>query len=115
MRRTATLLAVAGLTLAGCANPLTTEHTVVYKVTTNTRAHVAFLSLQGSSSIETAKAWTKSVTIKGLGGVSLTVNSIDISNQKAALSCEILIDGKSVVQQEGSGRGAIANCNATIS
>lgn len=88
-------------------------HTVQYRVTTNTAATVHYWSPDGSSQTDVAADWSKDVTSTGFTAASLTVSASDFQNKGAAVSCEIIIDGKSVAKQTGSGALASANCMAS--
>lgn len=91
------------------------KHAIQYKVTTNGAATVHYWTPDGSSQADVAAEWSKDVTSTGFTSALVTVTSSDYQNKDAAVSCEILIDGKSVAKHTGSGTAATASCTATAS
>lgn len=89
------------------------QHTIQYKVTTNGAATVNYWAPGGSSQTDITAPWSKDVTSTGFTAVSLTVTASDYQNKGAAVSCEILVDGKSVAKNTGNGALATASCNGT--
>ena len=87
------------------------QHKVVYKVTTDGPATVNYGSTSGNSS-EDIKAgnWSKTETITGLDGMSVSVTATGESSTK--VSCTLTVDGKVKAQKSGSGVGASADCAA---
>lgn len=86
------------------------QHKVVYKVTTNGKANITYGASSGTSTEDITKDWTKTQTITGWDGVSLTVTG-DMDGA-TKVSCEILVDGKSEATNSGSGDMASASCDA---
>lgn len=91
------------------------KHAIQYKVTTTGAATVHYWTPDGSSQADVAAEWSKDVSSTGFTSALLTVASSDYQNKGASVSCEILIDGKSVAKHTGSGIGASASCTATAS
>ncbi|GAB3270188.1 hypothetical protein GCM10027449_05010 [Sinomonas notoginsengisoli] len=91
------------------------KHTIQYKVASNGAASVHYWTPGGSSQTDIAADWSKDVTSTGFTSALLTVTSSDFQNKAAAVSCEIVIDGKSVAKNTGSGAAASASCSATAS
>jgi hypothetical protein len=89
---------------------LNAEHTVEYRVTTDGPANVNYWNGGGSSSKDIKKNWKKSFTTTDWGMLRVTVNA-DFMREKAAVGCEILLDGKSVSKNSGKGQGAMATCS----
>ena len=89
------------------------QHTIQYKVTTNGAATVSYWSPSGMSQAPVTSAWSKDVSSTGFSAATLSVTSSDFQDKGASVSCEIIIDGKSVATNTGSGAGAMASCNAT--
>jgi hypothetical protein len=88
----------------------TAKHTIQYKVTTNGAATVTYWAPGGSSQADVTAPWSKDVTSTGFTSASLMVTASDYQNKSAAVSCEILIDGKSVAKNTGNGSMASASC-----
>jgi hypothetical protein len=86
------------------------EHTVEYVVTTTGPASVHYWTGSGSSTEKVTTDWKKTITSKDLNITSLSVSG-DFSDASAAVSCEILIDGKSAGKNVGNGAGANASCS----
>lgn len=89
------------------------QHAVQYKVTTSGAATVHYWSPEGSSQTDVTASWTKDVTSTGFTAASVSVMASDFQDKSASVSCEIVIDGKSVAKQTGSGAGASASCAGT--
>lgn len=90
------------------------EHTVQYKVTTGGPAKVSYVDANGSSNEEITAAWTKEFTDPGyvFGSVSVTADGTD---KAAQVTCEIIIDGKSVSKKSATGAYAAAYCSGNLS
>ncbi|ASN52802.1 DUF4190 domain-containing protein [Sinomonas sp. R1AF57] len=89
------------------------KHTIEYKVTTNAPATVHYWAPDGTGQTDVSADWTKDISSTGFTSALVSVNSSDYKNTAAAVSCEIIIDGKSVAKNTGSGASASASCNAT--
>jgi predicted PurR-regulated permease PerM len=89
------------------------KHTIQYKVTANAPATVHYWAPDGSSQTDVSADWSKDVTSTGFTSAFVTVTASDYQNKSSAVSCEILIDGKSVAKNTGSGALASASCNGT--
>lgn len=110
-------LVVAGMVTAGVSaaaksidESINAEHTVEYVVTTSGPATVSYWTPGGSSQEDITADWKKSITSKEFNITSLTVSG-SYSDKAGAVSCEILIDGKSAGKNTGSGAGAHALCS----
>jgi hypothetical protein len=91
------------------------EHTVEYRVTTNAPAKVGYRDASGTFDEQVTAPWTKTFTDTGSyvsGRVSVTVP--DYENKDASVSCEVLIDGKTVSRKTDTGRGAYASCSGSL-
>ncbi|MCZ2403658.1 hypothetical protein IV498_10800 [Paenarthrobacter sp. Z7-10] len=89
------------------------EHKIDYVVTTTGPAHVSYWTGGGTSTEDVKADWKKTVTAKGFDISSLTVTG-DYS-KASKVSCEILVDGKSVSKNSGSGTAANALCSGSTS
>ena len=88
--------------------------TIEFKVTTQGKANVAYGTTGGISQLEITKNWSKKVeSDQAFDAVNLTVTNASL--KKNNVTCEVLIDGKSVRKNSGSGLAAAASCTATIS
>jgi hypothetical protein len=112
-------LVVAGMMTAAVSagvkavdDSLNAEHTVEYIVTTSGPASVSYWTAGGTSTEDITAEWKKSITSKDFNFTSLTVIG-DYSNKAGAVTCEILIDGKSAGQNTGNGAGAHASCSGS--
>jgi hypothetical protein len=88
------------------------EHTVEYVITTSGPATVSYWTGSGSSTEKVTTDWKKSITSKDLNITSLSVIG-DFSEATAAVSCEIIVDGKSAGKNVGNGAGANASCSGS--
>ena len=88
------------------------EHTVEYVITTSGPATVSYWTGSGSSTEKVTADWKKSITSKDLNITSLSVIG-DFSEATAAVSCEIIVDGKSAGKNVGNGAGANASCSGS--
>lgn len=89
------------------------KHTVQYKVTANGAATVHYWTPEGTSQTDVASDWSKDLATTGITSALVTVTASDYQNKSAAVSCEIIIDGKSVAKNTGSGSLATASCTGT--
>lgn len=112
-------LIVAGIMTAAVAagvkavdESINAEHTVEYVVTTTGPASISYWTGGGSSTEDVTAGWKKTITSKDINITSLTVTG-DYSDKTAAVSCEILVDGKSTAKNTGSGAGAHASCSGS--
>jgi hypothetical protein len=110
-------LIVAGLVTAGVSaaaksidESINAEHTVEYVVTTSGPAHISYWTPGGTSTEDITAEWKKSITSKEFNITSLTVTG-SYTDASAAVTCEILIDGKSAGKNTGNGTGAHASCS----
>lgn len=112
-------LIVAGLMTAAISagvdaidESINAEHTIEYVVTTTGPAGVSYWTGGGSSTEDITADWKKSITSTEINITSLTVHG-DFSDASASVSCEILVDGKSIAKNTGSGAGALASCSGS--
>lgn len=110
---------VAGMVTAGVSaaaksidESINAEHTVDYIVTTSGPASISYWTPGGSSTEDVTTEWKKSITSKEFSFTSLSVSG-SYSDAAAAVSCEILIDGKSAGKNTGNGKGARASCSGS--
>jgi hypothetical protein len=105
-------LAVVGAAVNSADQALNSEHKVEYMVTTKGKAAVNYWSGGGTSTENVTANWKKELTVKNSDLLSLVVTG-DFANTRAAVSCEILFDGKSIAKNTGSGQGAMASCSGS--
>lgn len=112
-------LVVAGIMTAAIAtaakavdDSINAEHTVEYVITTSGPANVSYWTGSGSSTEKVTADWKKSITSKDLNITSLSVIG-DFTDATAAVSCEIIVDGKSAGKNVGNGAGANASCSGS--
>ncbi|WP_285249284.1 DUF4190 domain-containing protein [Pseudarthrobacter sp. efr-133-R2A-89] len=110
-------LITAGMVTAGISaaaksidEKVNAEHTVEYVVTTSGPAHISYWSPGGTSTEDIKADWKKSITSTDFNITSISVTG-SYSDASGAVSCEILIDGKSAGKNTGSGSGAHASCS----
>lgn len=106
------MTAAIGAAAKAVDESINAEHTVEYVVTTTGPASVSYWTGNGSSTEKVAADWKKTITSKDLNITSLSVIG-DFSDATAAVSCEILIDGKSAGKNVGNGAGANASCSGS--
>lgn len=104
------MTAALGAAVKSVDDSINAEHTVEYVVTTSGPATVSYWTPGGTSQEDITANWKKSITSKEFNITSLSVIG-NYSDPKAAVSCEILIDGKSAGKNTGSGTGAHALCS----
>lgn len=104
------MTAAVGAAVKSVDDSLNAEHTVEYVVTTAGPATVSYWTPGGTSQEDIKADWKKSITSKEFNITSLTVIG-SFSDATAAVSCEILIDGKSAGKNTGKGAGATASCS----
>lgn len=115
-----TLLILAGIVIAviavvanSASDTLNEEHTVTYKVTGAGPGDITYATDSSGSSSQAGAAtlpWSKEVKAKGLtAGMSVLAQN-GMKSKGGAISCEVLVDGKSVKKATASGVGAIASC-----
>lgn len=107
-----TMTAAVGAGVKAVDDSINAEHTVQYVVTTSGPASISYWTPGGSSTEDISAGWKKSITSKDLSFPSLTVTG-DYNNKAGAVSCEILIDGKSAGKNTGKGAGAHALCSGS--
>jgi archaellum component FlaG (FlaF/FlaG flagellin family) len=90
------------------------QHSIQYKVTTSGAASVHYSTPDGSGQTDVTADWSKDATSTGLTLASVSVMASDFSDKSASVSCEILIDGKSIAKQSGNGAGASASCSGSV-
>ncbi|XAS68255.1 DUF4190 domain-containing protein [Micrococcaceae bacterium Sec5.7] len=105
-------MAVVSAAVSSADQALNSEHKVEYVVTTKGKASVNYWTDGGTSKEDISAAWKKEQTVKNSDFLSLVVTG-DFSNAAAAVSCEILFDGKSIAKNTGSGTGAMASCSGS--
>jgi ABC-type transport system involved in multi-copper enzyme maturation permease subunit len=110
-------LIVAGMMTAGISaaaksvdETINAEHTVEYVVTTSGPAHISYWTPGGTSTEDITTEWKKSITSKEFNVTSISVTG-SYSDASGAVTCEILVDGKSAGQNTGNGSGAHASCS----
>lgn len=110
-------LIVAGAVTAGVSaaaksidESINAEHTVQYVVTTSGPASISYWTPGGTSTEDITAGWKKSITSKEFNVTSISVTG-SFTDASAAVSCEILIDGKSSGKNTGKGTGAHASCS----
>ncbi|WP_026530715.1 DUF4190 domain-containing protein [Haematomicrobium sanguinis] len=87
------------------------EHTITYKVTSDVAAKATYTDENGSKTEAVTNEWQKEVTMKGAYiYTSVSVSPDDITTA-GNLSCEILIDGKSVSTDSGS---SLVSCSGSL-
>ncbi|WP_138416284.1 MmpS family transport accessory protein [Sinomonas gamaensis] len=89
------------------------QHSIQYKVTTSGAATVHYWTPDGTSQTDVTANWSKDVASTGFTSALVSVTSSDFQDKSASVSCEIIVDGKSVAKNTGSGALATASCNAT--
>ncbi|GAA3318198.1 hypothetical protein GCM10017710_35350 [Arthrobacter ramosus] len=104
------MTAALGVAAKAVDQSINAEHTVEYIVTTSGPATVSYWTPGGTSQEDVTADWKKSITSKEFNITSLTVSG-SYSDKTSAVSCEILIDGKSAGRNTGSGAGAHALCS----
>lgn len=110
-------LIVAGMVTAGVSaaaksidESINAEHTVQYAVTTSGPASISYWTPGGTSTEDITTGWKKSITSKEFNITNISVTG-SFSDASAAVTCEILIDGKSAGKNTGKGTGAHASCS----
>ena len=79
-------------------------------VQANTGASV-FSEVRGQATSEDIdKEWSRSLEVLPGTPIHLAVSASDFKKGDAVVSCEIIIDGKSVDRRESSGNAAVASC-----
>lgn len=106
------MTAAIGAAAKSVDESINAEHTVEYVVTTSGPATVTYWTGSGSSTEKVTADWKKSITSKDLNITSLSVMG-DFSDATAAVSCEIVVDGKSAGKNVGNGAGANASCSGS--
>lgn len=104
------MTAAIGAAAKSVDDSINAEHTVEYVVTTSGPASISYWTAGGSSTEDITANWKKSITSKEFNITSLTVTG-DYSDKAGAVTCEILIDGKSAGKNTGKGAGAHASCS----
>ena len=106
------MTAAIGAAAKAVDESINAEHTVEYVITTSGPATVSYWTGSGSSTEKVTADWKKSITSKDLNITSLSVIG-DFSDATAAVSCEIVVDGKSAGKNVGNGAGANASCSGS--
>lgn len=94
---------------------LNAEHTVTYAVEGDAQdALVTYSTGEGDTSQDNgvAAGWTKDVTVKGLFGA--TLSATNGMNDEGSITCKIIANGETVVENTATGVGATASCTADI-
>ncbi|MCY0905853.1 hypothetical protein [Arthrobacter sp. H14-L1] len=104
---------VISIAVSSIDKSVNAEHQIDYVVTSAGPAHVSYWTGGGTSTEDITADWKKSVTAKGFEISSLTVTG-DYATA-GQVSCEILVDGKSISKNSGSGTGANALCSGSTS
>ena len=105
--------AVVAAAASSVSDSLNKEHQIEYVVTTTGAAHVSYTAASGMSSEDITADWKKDVTAKGFDFSTLSVTG-DISTP-STVTCEILVDGKSITKNSGTGTAAMASCSGSSS
>ena len=99
------------------------KHTAVYKVTSKggkVAGNVTYMTITGGKvgqeqATNAKLPWTKKVKLAGTG--AFDYNGLTLVAQAGAgaksISCQILVDGKSVAKQKSTGEYAVVTCNAS--
>lgn len=106
------ILGVAGIVIAGIMTAVTAafvssvdtemnkETTIVYKATSENEASATYGAINGTSNEDFKGKWEKTTTVTGWDAASLIVSNNDFSSSQK-VTCEIIVDGKSVSKQSG--------------
>ncbi|WP_426998431.1 DUF4190 domain-containing protein [Pseudarthrobacter sp. N5] len=105
-------LAVLSAAVSSADQALNSEHKVEYVITTNGKASVSYWTAGGTSNEDVTAGWKKEQTVKNSEFLHLSVIG-DFANADAAVGCEILLDGKSIAKNTGTGQGAMATCSGS--
>lgn len=103
--------AIIGAAAQSVSDSVNKEHKIEYVVTVTGPAHVSYWTDGGTSNEDITANWKKDVTAKGFNLSSLTVTGDHKSPTN--VTCEILVDGKSVSKNTGSGTTAMASCTGS--
>lgn len=103
----------ASKSIASYSAQASAPHTIQYKVTTSGAATVHYWTPGGTSQTDVTAPWSQDVTSTGFTSAFVSVTASDYQDKSATVSCEVIIDGKSVAKNTGSGSLASASCNAT--
>lgn len=98
--------------LASASAAANAEHTVQYKVTTNGKAKVSYSDAAGNSDEDITAPWTKDFKDSGFVLANVSVMA-DGNADTAQVTCEILIDGKTVSKKSDTGAYASAYCSGS--
>lgn len=107
-------MALAGKAVNDVSNDMNKEHEITYKLGGDAQDALATFNTGDADQTQenNLKAgWEKTVKVKGFVGgyVSATNGMYDTGT----ITCEIVANGKTVVQNTASGQGATASCNAS--
>jgi hypothetical protein len=107
-------MVTAGVSAAAKAidESINAEHTVEYIVTTTGPASISYWTPGGTSTEDVTSEWKKSIASTEFSFTHLSVTG-SFSDASAAVTCEILIDGKSAGKNTGNGTGAHASCSGS--
>lgn len=91
------------------------KHSVTFKVTGGSKADITYTSDTNASVAQENAAklpWSKTLNVEGMtSGMNISAqNGMDGASGK--ITCEVIVDGKSVKTNTSSGQGAIASCAA---
>ncbi|MEV8149244.1 hypothetical protein AB0O52_14035 [Arthrobacter sp. NPDC080073] len=103
--------AIIGAAAQSVSDSVNKEHKIEYIVTVTGPAHVSYWTDGDTSNEDITADWKKDVTAKGFNLSSLTVTGDYKSPTN--VTCEILVDGKSVSKNSGSGTTAMASCTGS--
>jgi hypothetical protein len=85
--------------LAMLATQLTGEHTVEYIVTAESPGTVSYLDGEAGIQEQITGDWSTEITFNGL-----PVGALSVATEGGAVTCEIIMDGTSIVQNSGEGQ-----------
>ncbi|WP_051298741.1 DUF4190 domain-containing protein [Arthrobacter castelli] len=83
---------------------------VEYIVTTNGPAEVQYFDGDGTATEQITGDWTQQINFTGPPLSTVTVVPADSADGSAQVSCEIIVNGESVAEQQAGGSGAMAAC-----
>lgn len=87
-----------------------TELTVKYVITTNSPVHIYYGTPSSMRSADETQSWSVEQKAPSNQRISLTAASSDFANAKAEVTCEIVVNGKSMSTRKAMGAAATANC-----
>lgn len=83
---------------------------VTYNVTTTGPAEVEYYDGKGTTTEQISGDWTEDINFTGPPLSTVTVTPADPADSSAEVSCQIIVNGETVAEQQSSGSGAAAIC-----